>query len=179
MNGTTNGALSRRKLLEAAGTAAAAVAAASLAGPAAGATPTRVSFQAKMEGPPPPAFEIPVRPLIRSVHLAATGESDLLGQFQWASHVLFRPSIDDTIPTPNTDGIGAMTATNGDAVFFSFSGLTRGTGPGLVETDSVFTITGGSGKFCGAVGSGTIHDAVDFNKGRYVQTMNGVILLPA
>jgi hypothetical protein len=42
----------------------------------------------------------------------------------------------------------------------------------------LFTIAGGSGRFAGAVGSGTFTDGVDFNKGAVTRTVDGVILVP-
>jgi hypothetical protein len=72
-----------------------------------------------------------------------------------------------------------MTAPNGDALFLTFGGVIRyGASPGVNTAEIVFTITGGSGRFQGASGTGTFKDVVDTNKGTFTRTVEGAVVLP-
>jgi hypothetical protein len=174
MSDTTTAGISRRELLEAAGTAAAALAAASLAGTAGASTPSPelVPFKATVVIPTAQIKEavIPFSPPIGSAIITGTGQADLLGQVTYVDHHTARLGLDGMLKS--LEGEGAMTAANGDALFFTWRGVLH---PqlGLAET---FVITGGSGRFCGASGSGTLTTIRDEKQGTF--TWDGMIQLP-
>jgi hypothetical protein len=64
--------------------------------------------------------------------------------------------------TPFQTGSGTLTAANGDLVFVTFSGIITNTSPTNNTSTSVFTITGGTGRFEDATGTFTV-DAVGAN----------------
>jgi hypothetical protein len=66
-----------------------------------------------------------------------------------------------------------MTAANGDALFFNYSGLFRGTGFELA-----FTITGGKGRFLGGTGSGVIRRSVDAAANKLTDVFEGTVSAP-
>lgn len=152
------------------------------AGPAAAQTFSRKPIQVTMEGRGRfhQLVTIPVRPSVNSIQEQLSGQSELMGPFRWLSHGLIRnPAVSgENLPGIVTDGIGAMTAANGDALFFTFSGSVRMTAPDVFAGEGLFTITGGSGRFVGASGSGTFKDAVFKNKGTHTRTVDGILLLP-
>ena len=57
--------------------------------------------------------------------------------------------------TPAITGSGTLTAANGDVLFVTFSGIITDTSPTDNTSTSVFTITGGTGRFEDATGTFT------------------------
>src|SRR5688500_10170243 len=82
MKETTTPGMSRRQLLEAVGTAAAAVAAAGIASPAAAQDQTKdlVALQVAVKGPVPDIVTVPLEPILLSGRPSLKGESPVLGQ---------------------------------------------------------------------------------------------------
>jgi hypothetical protein len=78
-----------------------------------------------------------------------------------SSHLgLTATALDITITpiSPTTavqTGGGTFTAANGDVLFVDFSGIITGTSPTTNESTTVFTITGGTGRFQNATGTFT------------------------
>lgn len=112
------------------------------------------------------AFDIPVNPPITAVRLSLTsGQSDLLGPFTGIAHNILHFSADG-IPSYFTDGVGVITAANGtDAIFLAWIGVVPPSTTGDVPTDLRVTITGGTGRFLGATGSGVLLDLVHITAG--------------
>src|SRR5437016_1865372 len=157
MSDTTSAGMSRRQLLEVAGTAAAAaaVAAVGLAGPAEAAD--LVAFKATMVSPltQDSIVTIPVSPPVISAHITGPGQSPLLGAFTYIDHHRSHVGVDG-VPKYTADALAVMTAANGDALFVKYSGFVHTTAtPGILMGEDAFIITGGTGKFLGATGSGT------------------------
>src|SRR5437867_3610601 len=125
MSDLTAAQISRRQLLEAAGTAAAVVAATSLANPGAAETKSTdlVPFKAAVTAPPVTALAVPANPPIRSVQQTSTGQSDLLGAFTWTDRHAALVGFDGTGKA--VTGESAFAAANGDAVFLIWIGLIR------------------------------------------------------
>jgi hypothetical protein len=99
---------------------------------------------------------IPVDPPLLSAQISGSGEAPLLGAITYVEHHYTHAGVDG-IPKSSTLGVGAMTAANGDALFFSWSGLLRTTAtPGVYMSEDSFVITGGRGRFLGATGSGVL-----------------------
>jgi hypothetical protein len=78
------------------------------------------------------------------------------------------------------DGIGVVTGSNGDALFFTWSGLVRPAATaGILMGENAFLVIGGRGRFRGASGSGTfnyVFDTVD--KKAVTASMDGMIAIP-
>jgi hypothetical protein len=175
MNETTHGALSRRQLLEAAGTAAAAVAATSLAGSAEAAPPPQgqVPFKATLTGAPTSSLILPLSPPLGHFNVSTTGQADLLGPVTYVDHHVLHFGADGQTPLYDTDGVGVMTAANGDALFFTYIGLFL---PAYIE--EAFTIVGGKGAFLGATGSGTIRRSFDPATNKLTDVFEGTVSAP-
>jgi hypothetical protein len=102
------------------------------------------------------AFLLPFNPPMLSVHLTAAGEAVPLGQYTFAAHQFVRLGVRGE-PVACTDGIGVLTGSGGDAIYITYSGLHHPMAdPKVVGDEFTFVITGGSGRFAGASGSGTM-----------------------
>jgi hypothetical protein len=165
MSGTNSAGMSRRQLLESAGTAAAAVAAAGLAGPAAGGTPPVMPFKASFTA----SFQsltIPVNPPIVTQLVTGPGQSDLLGKFTVAALRIHQLGLNGEDLGGGADP-GVFTADNGDALFWTTGHLVNG-----------FLVTGGKGRFCGAAGNGTIIATPNPATGEITFAWDGMIRVP-
>jgi hypothetical protein len=73
-------------------------------------------------------------------------------------------------------------AANGkDSIFLSVSGTFQGTGGGdkcVITSTGTYTITGGTGAFVNATGSGTIATTIDLCAGTAIGTYTGTISQP-
>jgi hypothetical protein len=140
-----------------------------------------VSFKATMVTPLAQVVvvEIPLTPPIHSVTVTGKGESDLLGSFTFVAHHFGRPGIDG-LPVDFTDGLSVISGANGDALFVTYNLLFRPTAATetLFPFEGGFIITGGKGKFVGAIGSGRSTLAWDFGKMNYTQTWEGTVSRP-
>jgi hypothetical protein len=179
MTHTTETGISRRKLLEAAGTAAAAIAAASLAGPGAADEMTAgfVPFKATAQGPIPDPLTIPLSPPIVSQHLQLTGSAAPLGDITHVEYHIARVGADGAFKSVS-EAAGVMSNANGDAVFLSYTGLVRPTAAGGIMVESAFVITGGRGRFAGASGSGTLIANPDLVKKVVTFAWDGIVSAP-
>jgi hypothetical protein len=135
-----------------------------------------VPFKATMTGPLPEQFEIPVSPPVFAVKETGAGEADLLGPFQWVGHFMQHGGPDVRSPRLLTDGIGVMKASNGDAIFFLYSGKVI-LGLDSQPRELAFVVTGGQGKFLGATGSGLFRDNVDFIGSKFTRSVEGTLAL--
>jgi hypothetical protein len=165
MSDTTSAGMSRRKLLEAAGTTAAAVAAAGLAGPAAAATPKVIPFKATFTV----SFQsltIPLDfPIVAQLGTGA-GQSDQLGKFTVAVYRSHQMGLNGEDLGGGANP-GVFTADNGDALFWTTGYLFNG-----------FLVTGGKGRFCGAAGNGTIIGTPNPATGDITFSWDGMIRVP-
>jgi hypothetical protein len=184
MSDTPNGAISRRQLMEAAGTAALAAAAVSLAGPAEAAqpAPTLVPFTLTMtlpaSGPMHPVFVIPVNPPIALGINEFAGTDPLLGQFSYIDYNIARFGVQGK-PVSLTDGVGAFTAASGDALFVTFTALDRPpVAPFDINVEGAFTVTGGNGRFLGASGSGVTRITRDPVRKEITKSYDGTLAIP-
>jgi hypothetical protein len=167
---TTGPALNRRQLLETVGTAAAALAAASLAGAAEAqrATADRMPFKATLTN----RFQttpLPLSPAMLSQAVSGTGESELLGEFTVVAHRTVQMGVDGQFLWSDAEGV--FTTASGDALFWRTNGL--------AGQPAAFVVTGGRGRFCGAVGSGAIpRIVVDPATGDATLTWEGTLSIP-
>lgn len=175
MSDTNPAGMSRRQLLEIAGTAAAAAAVAGLAPPARAAQGP-VALNATVSGSLPPRFVIPLVPPIKLGNYTADGTSDLLGTVQYTEANTLHVGVDGKALSV-TDGIGVLSAGNGDALFVSYSGLI--TNDQGTAADLRFTVSGGTGRFLGASGSGSIQCLIAADGKTFSRTFQGMIAVPA
>jgi hypothetical protein len=160
MSETTEPGMTRRKLLEAAGTAVAAVAVGALAAPEAAAQQPvdMVPFKVTLTGGPADFFVVPMTPPLVAGRVTLKGVSDLVGEATYVDAHTGHMGLDGTFKRV-TDAYAALTGANGDAIFIRWDGLVRSTG--LVGVDASFTIVGGKGRFAGAIGDGTMSNSFD------------------
>ena len=118
-----------------------------------------VAFKATLTGFPN-VVQIPREPAVLSVHLSLTGQSDLLGSITWIEHHYTRVGVDGIARSPT--GIAVLTAANGDALFIDWFGQANPpTNAGIITGESNFYVTGGRGRFLGAIGSGVLRFVLD------------------
>lgn len=137
----------------------------------------QVPFKVALTGPTD-SFLIPVSPPVLSWKDSGAGNVPLLGAFTYVDHAMVHLDVAGT-PLSCTDGLGAFTSANGDALFLTFSGLLdTSSKPGLVLSQGIFTVTGGQGQFSGASGSGVVIMVIDPVKNRVNASWDGMLLVP-
>jgi hypothetical protein len=121
---------------------------------------------------------IPLTPPIVATRVTySNGQSDLLGPFTGIAHQINRLNPDGT-RLSITDGIGVWTAANGDSLFVSYSGLYPSITPEMITFQKAILITGGTGRFVGASGSGVLNGVSDLVKKQTTMTFEGKITAP-
>jgi hypothetical protein len=121
---------------------------------------------------------IPLTPPIAPTRVTySNGQSDLLGPFTGIAHQITRLNPDGT-RLSITDGTGVWTAANGDSIFLSYSGLFPSVTPEMITFQKAIAITGGTGRFAGASGSGVLNGVVDVVKKQTTMTFEGKITAP-
>jgi hypothetical protein len=93
------------------------------------------------------ATPVPVNPPIVSLAVSGAGEADLIGQITVTAQSTLQLGVDGQ-PLWASLNPAVFTAANGDAIF--------GVVNRVVGAPGAFIITGGKGRFAGAVGSGTV-----------------------
>jgi len=68
-----------------------------------------------------------------------------------------------------------LTAANGDQITLAGTGYSCPTGPTTLTAVDSYVVTGGTGRFSGASGSGTVTGAIDLANGTAVDTFSGVL----
>jgi hypothetical protein len=71
-----------------------------------------------------------------------------------------------------------LTATNGDTLQLTSYDVGCPTGPGAIHGTGRWVVTGGTGRFSGASGQGTIEGHSDFNQGVFAFQLTGTISAP-
>lgn len=136
----------------------------------------KVPFKATIAGPITPFFTIPFDPPIAITSNTLPGQSDLLGAVTFVVHDRIHFGADGA-PTRTSDGLGVMTAANGDALYVTFAGVPQVTATGLTA-ETRFTIFGGKGRFLGASGNGIWRAALDGKTNVLTLQVEGVVSRP-
>jgi hypothetical protein len=128
-----------------------------------------VPFHAKVQntieiiGPPPP-------PIINAI-FPGVGKSSPFGQFS----LLATSQIDITVFPFHQETQYVLTFRNGDELYFDSVGTGIEDPPGSTVFSGDFTVTGGTGHFSNATGSGTYAGSADVIAGIGQFDMDGVI----
>jgi hypothetical protein len=114
----------------------------------------------------------PVAPGVFSVTSTSSGEITHFGKAILTTH-------DTTIFTSPTtcivlDGTATLTAANGDQISLSYSGSAVVDAGKSMDTFT-YVVTGGTGRFTDATGSGTVHVVSDLTTLRSILTFDGTI----
>jgi hypothetical protein len=141
----------------------------------------QVPFKGTITGLPD-GIVIPTQPPIgiAFTRVPVRGEATPLGAFEFMASVRIQLGSNGKA-IGFSDGVGAMTAANGDAFFVSFSGLARQPAPEtprIGRFEGVFTVTGGKGRFVGSSGNGTLTGTVDPDKAQVVVNFEGFVTAP-
>jgi hypothetical protein len=97
-------------------------------------------------------------PLAVSI-LQMTGQADFLGPVNYIELHPAQVGVDGKGYGVN-NAVGALTGANGDEIYFTYHGVVHPTATGA-EAEFAFTVTGGKGRFAGAIGSGLVKGGVD------------------
>lgn len=140
-------------------------------------TTSNVSFSPQLKGKVS-ISDLKVDPLVQAWTLTTKGSASPLGEFDYKSDFRIHYGIDGQL-LAITDGLGAFTGKNGDAIFFTVSGLfepnsakDRSEG-GNVTFDAIYLVTGGTGRFAGMSGSGRIKGTADLEEHTFVGNWDG------
>jgi hypothetical protein len=175
MSETTSTGISRRQLLEAAGTAAAAITTLGLAGAAAGTTPDAAEpLQIALKGPIPEIVVVPLDPPMLSGRPNLSGQHPVLGQVAYIDDHEARLGLDGNALIGK--GRGVLTGANGDAIFVEWVQV-FGPPPaaGSFEGTGAFVVTGGTGKYRGATGSGSLRTQGEGGTKQLTFTYDGMV----
>ena len=115
-------------------------------------------------GPPPTTLSVDGR---------TRGIATLVGQFSFTYQI--------TVNLANDSGIGSaqLIAANGDSIFTTIVGQGEPTDiPGVNRIVEINTITGGTGRFAGAVGSFTVERLITLATGFTSGSFHGTITSP-
>ena len=127
--------------------------------------PFKATFTVRFQSTP-----VPVNPPIIAQVVSGTGQAELIGQITVNAQRTVQLGVDGQ---PLWAGVnpGVFTAANGDSLFWVANGV--------VGSPGAFVITGGKGRFAGAVGSGGIPSVVtNPTTGESTWSWVGVISLP-
>ena len=113
-----------------------------------------------------------------TVSFSGTGVSTIIGLSANEGQIVITgpdTSCPGGLANVHTD---TLTAANGDSLTFIAHDVACPTGPGEFHGTGHFVITGGTGRFRGATGQGTVAGRADFNEGRFRFTLTGTISAP-
>jgi hypothetical protein len=137
-----------------------------------------VPFKATVSGPIPEALVlIPGNPSLAVHSQKLAGEADFIGAVSWVDIHPVHVS-EDGKPIGQPFGQGAMTAANGDAIYFTWAGPVFPTATGGIQCLHTFVVTGGKGRFKGANGYGLLRGEPDFNTKKVTIRIEATISKP-
>jgi hypothetical protein len=113
-------------------------------------------------------------------HIQLTGE----GNASQLGHSTNNSSVTALPTTPPCDGgfnilsVETLTAANGDQLSWTVVDAACPIADNVFQISATFTVTGGTGRFAGATGGGTIECVGDFANGTFDFTVTGAISRP-
>ena len=131
-----------------------------------------VAFTAASRNQPDAAatYPVPLVPPLLTMKLVGGGEAAPIGKFTTIEQPMLRMGVDGSGLW--TEANGVFTGQNGDSVTYEYKGL-------IPRQEAAFVITGGTGRFKGATGSGSMTWADDATTPGYlVCTFVGFISEP-
>jgi hypothetical protein len=134
----------------------------------------RISFEGYLQGSEVDTL-LGAPPDAISVDGKVTGIATHLGQFTLTYKVIVK------LPEGSATGTAELIGVDGDRLFISLVGQGNPTDtdtPTLNSIVEINTITGGTGRFSGAMGTFTTHRLVDLATGFTSGSVRGVILFP-
>jgi hypothetical protein len=78
----------------------------------------------------------------------------------------------------HTHNLETLTSTDGDQINLTISDQPCPVSPGVFQGSGTYVVTGGTGRFAGASGSGSFYGSGDFNQGTYTFSLKGTISQP-
>ena len=106
---------------------------------------------------------------IASVNREGTGTATYLGKY--TEHA----TLQINVLTMSSTGASTFTAANGDTLSASVVGHATRIGPTVLSIVEVYTITGGTGRFAGALGTLTLESTVEETTGVSTGRFSGAI----
>jgi hypothetical protein len=113
-----------------------------------------------------------------TVSFSGTGVSTIIGRSANEGRIVITGpdgSCPGGLANVHTDTI---TAANGDSLTFTAHDIACPTSPGVFHGAGKFVIAGGTGRFGGATGKGTVAGSANFNEGKFRFTLTGTISAP-
>lgn len=117
------------------------------------------------------SYPVPLIPPLMTLKLVGGGDAAPIGKFGTIEQPMLRMGVDGSGLW--TEAVGVFTGGNGDSITYEYKGL-------IPRQEAAFVITGGTGRFKGATGSGQMTWADDPTAPGYlVCTFTGFISEPA
>ena len=79
------------------------------------------------------------------------------------------------VPVPVPPSRGVVTAANGDTIGFTLKWTAQQGASGVFEVTGPFQVTGGTGRFSNAGGSGNYRGLIDINTGQVTAEIDGIL----
>jgi hypothetical protein len=112
------------------------------------------------------------------VTIAGRGHATHLGRVREAATVVVDLASDPAPGCHTETRKTTLTAADGDQIMLDATGQNCATGPTTVTAVDAYVVTGGTGRFSGATGSGTIIAKIDLASGRARVTFRGLLSGP-
>jgi hypothetical protein len=136
-----------------------------------------VPFKAVMKsGLQPPVARIPGTTPLAVFIINLKGEADFLGPVDAIMLHPLQSGVDGKLLGVN-DARGALTAANGDEIYFTYHGTMQPTATGAAG-EFAFVVSGGKGRFAGATGSGFMKGVIDAPQNTGTMTIEAIISRP-
>jgi hypothetical protein len=112
-----------------------------------------------------------------TVHFSGSGTARLLGASTNSGDIVIHgpdPSCPGGLANTNVE---TLRAANGDILVLTMHDVSCPVGTNVYHGTGHWEVTGGTGRFLGASGLGTVEGGADFNQGRFAFTLVGTIVL--
>jgi len=129
-----------------------------------------ITIASRNQPDPGGTYTIPLVYPLLTMKLVGGGEAAPIGKFSTVEQPMLRMGVDGAGLW--TEAVGVFTGQNGDSITYEYKGL-------IPRQEAAFIITGGTGRFTGANGSGIMTWADDATPGYLVCKFVGFISEPA